>query len=295
MGMSHRFARTAWRTLAVLTALLALGIAGGWYWRKPSPPLAGELSSPACRAPVSIVRDAAAVPHIRAQNVHDAWFALGVVHAQDRLWQMEMSRRIAGGRIAEALGATALDTDRLLRTMGLRRVAERNYRNLDAESRAVLDAYAAGVNAWIAAHGGPLPPEFLLTGVRPEAWQPADSLSWLKVMALDLGSNWSGELTRLRLARQLPTARIQDFLPPVPYAGPLPVADYAALYRGLDLPLAALGPQPRTDTDGLGSNNWVVAGSRSASGKPLLANDPHLERRRQLVMYPRTSKPRACA
>lgn len=277
MGMSHRFVRTAWRTLAVLTALLALGIAGGWYWLRGSlPPLAGELSLPGLQAPVSIVRDAAAVPHIRAQNVHDAWFALGVVHAQDRLWQMEMSRRIAGGRIAEALGATALDTDRLLRTMGLRRVAERNYRNLDAESRAVLDAYAAGVNAWIAAHGGPLPPEFLLTGVRPEAWQPADSLSWLKVMALDLGSNWSGELTRLRLARQLPTARIQDFLPPVPYAGPLPVADYAALYRGLDLPLAALGPQPRTDTDGLGSNNWVVAGSRSASGKPLLANDPHL-------------------
>lgn len=277
MGMSHRFARTALRTLVVLAAVLALAVAGGWFWLRGSlPPLAGELRLPGLQAPVTIVRDAAAVPHIRAASVRDAWFALGVVHAQDRLWQMEMSRRIAGGRVAEALGPPALDTDRLLRTLGLARVAERNYRNLDDESRAVLDAYAAGVNAWIDAHGGPLPPEFLLTGVRPEAWRPADSLAWLKVMALDLGSNWSGELSRLRLAEQLPTARIQEFLPPTPYAGPLPVADYAALYRQLDLPLAALGPEPRTDNDGLGSNNWVVAGSRSASGKPLLANDPHL-------------------
>ena len=220
MGNMHRLGRAALRVCAGLLALLALAIAGGWFWLRGSlPPLAGELTLPGLSAPVRIVRDAAAVPHIRAASIPDAWFALGFVHAQDRLWQMDVSRRIAAGRMAEAFGVGALDTDRLLRALGLARVAENNYRKLDAGSRAVLDAYAAGVNAWLATRSGPLPPEFLLTGLVPEPWRPADSLAWLKVMSLDLGSNWSGELARLRLTQRLPTARIQEFMPPVPYEG----------------------------------------------------------------------------
>lgn len=269
-----RVRSTIWKWLA---GVLAAVLLGAWWWlRAALPPLAGELQLPGLQAPVSIVRDAHAVPHIRAQSAHDAWFALGVVHAQDRLWQMEMNRRIAGGRLSEIAGGATLDTDRFLRSLGLQRVAARNLERLDADSRAVLDAYAAGVNAWLQAHDGPLPLEFQLLGVQPQPWTPVDALAWLKVMALDLSANWSDELLRLRLSSRLTSAQIQEFLPPTPYAGPLPVTDYVALYHRLEPRLSALGPAVPEAAFGLGSNNWVVDGRHTTSGKPLLANDPHL-------------------
>ena len=149
------------------------------------------------------------------QALEDASFALGFVHAQDRLWQMEMNRRIAAGRLSEIVGAGGLETDRFLRTLGVRRAAEANLRTLDAETRKLLDAYAAGVNAFLASDPV-LPPEFWLTGARPEPWTPADSVAWVKMMAWDLGGNWRSELLRMRLAKTLPLARIHELLPPYP-------------------------------------------------------------------------------
>jgi penicillin G amidase len=268
--------KTALRVLSALILAILLALAAGYAWLRQSlPQLDGTVTLSGLKAPVDIVRDRYGVPHIYAGSVADAYFALGFVHAQDRLWQMEMNRRIGSGCLSEALGPATLDADKFLRTLGVRRSAEATLKSLNAETRSQLDAYAAGVNAYLAQRSGPLPPEFLLTGVKPGPWQAADSLAWVKMMAWDLGGNWRTELLRMRLAKKLSTAQIGEFLPPYPGDAPLAIADYAALYRQLDASKLAALALPGLTEDGA-SNNWVVAGSRTASGKPLLANDPHL-------------------
>jgi penicillin amidase len=270
----RRFLRfTGW-----LAALLAALLAGAYlYLRQSLPQTEGEIrlaGSSGLGAPVEILRDRYGIPHIFAASLEDASFAMGYVHAQDRLWQMEMSRRIAAGRVAEVVGTGGLETDRFLRTLGVRRAAQANLRTLDAETRRQLDAYAAGVNAFLA--GNPvLPPEFWLTGAQPEPWTPADSVSWVKMMAWDLGGNWRNELLRLRLAKTLPLARIHEFLPPYPGEDVPVIADLKELYSTMERDAVRLA-QFAPDNEGNGSNNWVVSGARTASGKPLLANDPHL-------------------
>jgi penicillin amidase len=280
--------RLAWSTLA-LVAAAAGGIA--WYRQASLPAHEGERSVPGLAAPVSIVRDAHAVPFIRAETEADALFALGYAHAQDRLWQIDFNRRIAQGRVAEILGPAAVDADRFLRTLGIHRTAQSIAASLDVQTRALLDAYAAGVNAYLATRTEALPPEFLLLRApAPAPWTAADSIAWSLMMAWDLSRSYLNELARLRLATKLTRAEIDEFRPPYPGDAPLPVADYVELYRVLGLarggatalveqatqlaaahPVAGFG-----EGDGIGSNNWVVAGSRTASGKPLLANDPHL-------------------
>jgi len=270
--------RIATRIGLALLASLIVAAAGAYVWLRQSlPQTSGTLSVPGLGAPVEIVRDANDVPHIYAKSIADAHFALGYVHAQDRLWQMEMNRHVASARLSEILGRASLDTDRFLRTLGVHRAAVATLPHLDGATRAALAAYAAGVNAFLATRKGPLPPEFVALGVTPEPWQPADSVAWLKMMAWDLGGNWSTEILRLRLAQRLDSRQIAEFVPPYPGDAPLPVRDLAALYRGL-APAAAtiVAAAPPSLPEGAGSNNWVVAGARSASGKPLLANDPHL-------------------
>src|SRR3989304_4947711 len=160
--------RTALRVFLVLALVVALAAAAGYAWLRQSlPQLDGSLTLSGLKAPVEIVRDRHGVPHIYAGSVADAYFALGFVHAQDRLWQMEMTRRVGSGRLSEALGAATLDTDKFLRTLGIRSVAEATLKSLSDETRSQLDAYAAGVNAFLAQRSGPLPPEFLLTGIQP--------------------------------------------------------------------------------------------------------------------------------
>jgi penicillin G amidase len=265
-----------------LLLLIVLLLAGGWgYLRQSLPQLSGTVTLAGLSAPVDIVRDSNAVPHIFANNENDAYFALGFVHAQDRLWQMEMNRRVAAGRLSEIFGAATLDTDRFLRTLGVYRVAEATLSKYDAGTRASLDAYAAGVNAFLTTRSGPLPVEFIILGVTPEPWKPADSVGWLKMMAWDLGGNWSTELLRMRLAQRLTSQQIAEFLPPYPGDSPFAVRDLVALYRGLSPELVKTASAlesyaPPSLPVGAGSNNWVVSGARTASGKPMLANDPHL-------------------
>jgi penicillin G amidase len=260
--------------LGVVVVLLVL-LAGAYLYARQSLPRAeGEIALPGLGASAEVLRDAHGVPHIFAASIEDAHFALGFVHAQDRLWQMEMNRRIGSGRLAEILGPGALDTDRFMRTLGLRRVAEANLERYDAHTRQLLGAYAAGVNAFLGTRPV-LPPEFWILGVSPEPWTPADSVVWTKVMALDLGGNWRSEVLRMRLSRVLPTARIQEFLAPYPGDATPPLPDLRALYAGLEKKLAPEKVFSAADAIG-GSNSWVVSGARSASGKPLLANDPHL-------------------
>lgn len=269
---------SGWTLLALL---MGLALALLWYRHASLPRIDGKLQLAGLQGEVDIVRDAEGIPHIYAQSPQDAWFALGFVHAQDRLWQLETNRRIAAGRMAEILGPGAVGTDRFLRTLGVRRNAEAILSNLSADTRAVLDAYARGVNAWLASRSGPLPPEFLLTGApAPAPWEAADSIGWQTMMAWDLGSNWSQEVLRMRLAQRLSLEQINQFLPPYPGDAVLPTRDYTGLYRKLAGTVrqleAVAAIAPPSYVAGMGSNNWVLAGGLTESGKPLLANDPHL-------------------
>lgn len=274
----------------VLLALaLLLVLSAAVYTTRALPMVDGELRVPGLQQSVRVERDPFGIPTIKAANQHDLLFTLGFVHAQDRLWQLETHRRIGSGRLAEAFGEAALDSDKFLRALGVRRAAAAQWARLQGESRAAVQAYTDGINAVIATQLRVRPPEMLVLGVHPEPWDPVDSLAWSIMMAYDLGANWSTELLRLRLALRLPVARINEVLPPYPGEKPLPTADYAALFRALKLDAGTatagldqaldrlLAAAPPSGIEGVGSNNWVVAGSHSTTGSPLLANDPHLK------------------
>ena len=277
--------------LALAGLLLLAAVAAGIYVQRALPQTRGEMTLPGLNGELRIERDEQGIPTLRAGSRRDLAFGLGVVHAQDRLWQLETHRRIGAGRLAEAFGDGALDTDRFLRALGVRRAAEAQWAKLGAESREMLTAYAAGINA-VQRELRARPPEFVILGLPTADWTPIDSLAWATMMAWDLGGNWSTELLRLRLALTMPVARIEQLLPAIGEASP-PTADYAALFRGLKLSasgtqqawqrLPDIAPLPgieggiESGIEGVGSNNWVLAGSRTASGKPLLANDPHLK------------------
>ncbi|HSN20550.1 MAG TPA: penicillin acylase family protein [Usitatibacter sp.] len=256
--------------------LLALVAAGAWGWLARSlPQLDGTAPAPGLSAAARIVRDVEGVPHIFAASERDGWFAMGYAHAQDRLWQMEFQRRVAQGRLSELLGERAYDVDRLMRTLGIARVSERIVANLDAGTRANLEAYAAGVNAFLAAKPV-LPVGFQVFGIEPAPWKPADSIGWLLVMAWDLSGNWRLELARLRFSAKLGPQRTAELLPPYPGDKYPPLPDLHALYAEVAPQANALLAAYPPPGESIGSNNWVVSGARSETGKPLLANDPHL-------------------
>ncbi len=267
--------KTVARALAVLlAAALVVGAVAWAYLERSLPRLEGTVRVPGLAQPVDVVRDAEGVPHLYAKSARDGWFAMGYVHAQDRLWQMEFQRRIGQGRLAEIMGERAFDIDRLMRTLGIARLAGRIVARLDPATRANAEAYAAGVNAYLAS-GPVLPVEFHVFGIAPERWKPADTMAWLLVMAWDLSGNWRMELARMRFGAKLGPKRAAEFLPPYPGDRPPPLPDFRRLYAAADAlaePLLAAHPPGES----IGSNSWVVSGARSASGKPLLANDPHL-------------------
>lgn len=269
------------RGIAVLLSLLLLAALALWlYSRQVLPVTEGSLSLAGPKAELRIERDAHGIPTIRAGSLEDALFGLGFAHAQDRLWQLETHRRIGSGRLAEAFGEAALDTDRFLRALGVRRAATAQWAKVDGEMRAAVLAYTAGVNAYVGQAMKARPPEFVLLGLQPEPWTPEDTMAWAIMMAWDLGGNWKNELLRMRLALKLPVERINELVPPYPGDKPLVTTDYAALFRELKVdPKLARQAQlaaPESGVEGVGSNNWVLHGSRTETGKPLLANDPHL-------------------
>ena len=335
--------RWLWRLFAgcviAVAALVAL-----FYWRvrAPLPQVSGTVKVDGVRGPVEIVRDVDDVPHIRARDAADALFGLGYVHAQERLWQMEFQRRVAQGRLAEIAGPRALAADRLLRTVGLMRAAREAWPKLDGRARALIEAYVAGINAFLAGHrGGGLPVEFALLRTSPDPWTGEDVVAWQKAMGWLLSTNWRDETLRVQLAARLgdeganlltpayapggpivlpPDAVLRSEPLPVPMtttvvpgasaakpvrptrpapaappnrpksparrapdasgaaADPALAADLAALSAIVD----SLGVAP--DIGG-GSNSWVVSGARSVTGKPILANDPHLAGQAPAVWY----------
>jgi penicillin G amidase len=273
-GRARRLGRWLGRGLIALGLLLFVLAASVYLVALASlPRVEGTIRVAGLAAPVTIVRDRHAIPHIEAESFLDATFAQGFLHAQDRLWQMEFQRRLGAGRLSEVVGPATLSFDRFMRMLGLYRLAEASLAHLEPETMAWLEAYAAGVNAQLATRIGPLPPEFLLLRhFQVEPWTPADSVVWVKLMALDLSANWRHELLRAQLAQRLPPEQVAEFWPDYPEEAPVSLA---ALARGLpaDALAAVLPPAPPAPP---ASNAWVVDGSRTATGAPILANDPHL-------------------
>ena len=240
----------------------------------------------------TITRDRDGVPHITARTQEDIHFALGFAHAQDRLWQMELQRRTVAGRLSEVFGQSTLPTDIFMRTLDLYGHAARSVKSFRPEQLAQIEAYSRGVNAYITRRTALLEPrlpiEFMLLRHSPEPWTAADSIAIVKLMALNLSTNLGLETRRLAFAAVgLSPAEIEDLLPSDPAVAPPPLPDLASLYPLRKAPGKQAAAIPIVDEMiGSGaSNNWVVAGSKTKSGKPLLANDPHLRISAPAIWY----------
>lgn len=287
--------RKALLTLLVVLVLAVLLAGGGFYWRARHalPQYDGEIPLAGLHQPVRILRDEQAVPHIYAQNLDDLCFAQGYVHAQERLWQMDLLRRAARGRLAEIVGPAAVELDKENRLLDLGGIAERSFRLQDADTRRQLEAYARGVNAYIDSRRGQpltsgLPLEFALLRYQPEPWQPADSLAVGLNMFKLLTTVWRWELARAHVVERVGPERAADLFiarsdadHPIaePVAGaPRPRRPRVFVVQRCPHSLEGLlSGEPPADLGAFaGSNNWAVAGSRTASGAPLLADDMHL-------------------
>jgi penicillin amidase len=331
--------RSALVLAALLVVVLGVGAVLAVTWvRRPFPTTGGEVKVPGLTGKVQVLRGDHDIPQIYADNAEDLFRAEGYVHAQDRFFEMDLRRHITSGRLSELVGKAGLTTDKVIRTLGWRRVAEAELPTLKPESRRYLQAYADGVNAYIHQQGSPsqMSLEYTVLSAkvpdyRVEDWTAADSLAWLKAMAWDLRGDYTSELMRARLAGSMPISQINQLYPPYPYTQNKPIlspqdwsptgahpASAGSASAGSAIPAAAglgapagLGaaagaataptatPPPTTPPalqqtyaqvqqllnavpqtvgrgDGIGSNSWVVSGSRTSTGKPLLANDPHL-------------------
>jgi penicillin amidase len=258
-------------------ACLGIILVGAWLvlTRMSFPRTSGTERLEGLSAPVIVQRDPYGVPHIYARSSKDLFLAQGYVHAQDRFWQMELSRRIGAGRLSELFGKSQLQTDIFLRTLGITRVAQREYDEADPGLKGILEAYAAGVNAYIHNRSpARLGLEFTvlnLTGVktRIEPWTPVNTLAWGKMMAWSGDGCWTDEITTMRLLHTMGIPGIRGLFTPYRSEMPFAVTDRESG--------SAQGAPLFGGDWGFGSNGWVIGGSRSASGKPILANDMHLD------------------
>ncbi|MYL64268.1 penicillin acylase family protein [Bacillus hwajinpoensis] len=257
----------------LLLMILALAISF-WFVQRTAPETNGEITLSGLKGSVSIYRDRSGVPHIEASSTKDLFMAQGFVTAQDRMFQMDLSRRQASGTLSEVIGESTIDNDKFFRTLGLRRAAEASYTAYTDEAKQILEWYADGVNAYMtqAKAENSLPIEFTLAGYEPNAWTPLDSLTIGKYMAFDLGGHWEGQAFRYYLLQNFSEEEAMDLFPSYPDEGSTVIQEIKESQLDISKSFAkAVIPDPFN-----GSNNWVVSGEKTASGKPLLANDPHL-------------------
>lgn len=304
----------------VVVAALVAGFVAVSSVREALPRTEGEATLPGLGGTVTVMRDPSGIPHLYGDSLTDLARAQGYVHAQERFFEMDLRRHVTAGRLAELVGSAGLDADKVIRTMGWRRVAEAELPKLDPQTRQVLQAYSDGVNTYLRGRSqGETAVEYAVLGltlpdIEIEEWTPLDSLTWLKAMAWDLKGNYDDELSRARLSGRLSPGQIAQLYPPydtaenppilspeewspstdsgvtssaVPSALTTPGALNAPSDERLSSPAAeavyaaaqaALDSVPRLlgRGEGIGSNSWVVSGERTTTGKPLLANDPHL-------------------
>jgi penicillin G amidase len=320
--------RTVFRVVYWISALLvvAAGTLVWWLVYRPLPKMDGSEQLAGLRQEATVERDRWGVPHIRAGSIEDLAETQGYVMAQDRLWQMDLLRRVARGELSEILGSATIKIDRQFRTLGFARAAERDYAQLDGESKAIVDAYARGVNAFIRQHEHALPLEFSLLHYQPRPWQSTDTFVISAYMYQTLTNTWEREIDRAKVTARVGADRAHDLFSPDSDLDHVVIGDPDTPNDGWKGAKLASGDADDDDDDdddmqpdtifkaqrqtgsgpedempadltsalsggvvdflehsqqeirqGLGSNNWVVSGDHTATGKPLLANDTHLE------------------
>ena len=307
MSKTKTFLRRAGIGLLIIVALLGGG--GGFYFKsylpktvapKSFPQVDGEIQLEGLGDAVDVYRDHMGVAHIYASTMHDLFFAQGYVHAQERFWQMDFYRHVGEGRTAEMFGKGQVESDKFLATLGWRLTSEKEYEEFTPEFKTILSAYADGVNAYLKDHDGEavsleyallklLSPDYEI-----ERWKPVHTVAWAKALAWDLRANLDEEIQRAILLKTLMPEQVNELFPPYPADHPvivnkigdgssgsaplqpaafdIPDATLAALQRNASLLHPLLGPL----AEGVGSNSWAVSGKLTTTGKPLLANDPHL-------------------
>ena len=306
-GWRRGWLRLALGIFAALLLAVLVALAAGVLWlrgatRAALPQLDGDLHLAGLSAPVMVRRDDHGIPHLQAANEADLFFAQGYITAQDRLWQMDALRRSANGELAEVMGHSLLEHDTMQRVFRFRSTAQRVYSHLDPDNRARLDAYAQGVNLFLAQHPDRLPPEFTLLRYKPRPWTGADSLSiGVSMMAQTLDDHWDVKLAREQISARLHNSKLEADLYPVgswrdhpptgevvDWSSPRPAPAASGQDDEDDRTETRFAPQEDLrqlrallghagcQLCAAGSNEWVIAGSHTASGKPLLANDMHL-------------------
>jgi len=257
----------------LLAPVLRAGLT--WLGRRRLPQIDGTFRLAGLSAPVEIIRDRWGVPHIYAAHSHDLFFAQGFVHAQDRLWQMELNRRTAAGRLSEVFGAVALDTDRAVRAFGFNRLGQADWANATDDVRAGMLAYAEGVNAFLQHPSSHMPVEFTLLSHRPEPWQPGDSMAFARVMIWQLSHAWYGEIIRTQLIEAVGAEHAAELEIHYPDSNPITLPAGIEFNR-LDPSVALRSARSPFLDRGKGSNAWAVSGPKTTTGAPFLCNDPHL-------------------
>ena len=279
------------KTLAAGAGVAGIaGLAGGTYYlfmRRPLAKQAGKLRLQGLHEPVKIITDRYGVPHIYAQNEDDLYFAQGYMHAQERLWQMELNRRISSGRLSEIFGDIAIEADRFARRLGMHRTAVAEVARLPEQSKRALEAYARGVNALIEHNQRRLPIEFTLLRLKPELWQITDSIQWSKMMGWNLSGNWETEVIRAQLVNlfgpEIAATLETGYDPTHPLIIP-PGVEYGGVNANM---LEQYQQLKQLSGFGLlgASNNWVVDGTMTVTGSPILCNDPHLGQAAPSIWY----------
>jgi penicillin G amidase len=271
-----------WAVSFALALVIVTTLAGAYLFYRAMPAYSGAEKLPGLSAEARVWRDAYGAPHIFAGSMDDAARALGYLQASERMFQMDILRRVGQGRMAEIRGSDLLGVDKFIRTLGFYREAESSFSALSPSAQKRFKAYAEGVNAFLSSHA--LPPEFLLAGDSPEPWKPADTLVVGKIEAYQLSQSFKLKLLRARLIAKLGEERTNWLFPGARPGDPITTlparSDTHASGDGVDDELGAL--------TGIGqgaSNEWVIAGSRTLTGKPILANDPHLELGAPILWY----------
>jgi penicillin amidase len=310
----------------VTLVIVVVMVFGALLTQRGWPQTSGAITVAGLHEPVTVVRDTYGIIQVTAADPHDLFMAQGYAHAQERMWQMEISRRIGAGRLSELFGKGQVDTDRYVRTLGWRIAAERDLDAMSSDTQAILTAYAAGVNAWIGEHNGRLSTPFVVAGllsgssgvggITLEPWTPLDTVTWQKVQAWSLGGNVDTEIFRLLADARLGSkTRTDELFPPYAESAPVITPSFlkgsggAGAADGDRSPTGGAAPDATASlsdvhavaladlarmgsavaglagfdrgaglvgSNGIGSNNWVLSGDRTQSGKPILANDPHL-------------------
>jgi penicillin amidase len=273
--------------LAGLIALIAIAILASFLWLRTSlPKYSGNMNIGGIKSNVQIIRDKNAIPHVFAKNREDAYFAMGFVHAQDRLWALEMTRRAGLGRISEAVGDTGLPTDKFVAALDLDKIAAETDKRNNPETRAAISAYVKGINAGIDNHKGALPPEFLLLGLKPEHWTDTDVNRLGGLASLGSG-NWREEMMRAKISTKINCEKLYDLYskaeensaityPEINPQNGIPAKSCGAFkFKNNAQSGISNSEQPNSGRAMPESNSWAISGIKTISGKPFLANDPH--------------------